>query len=68
MTTMRYALNRALQKKGKTFDITKKEYKNFLHSINSFESAMKYLKKIGKGSVQNTPEITQARKFHQKYG
>ena len=61
MITMRYALNRALQKAGKTYDITKKEYKNFIHSINSFEAAMKHLKKCGKGSVKNTPEITPAR-------
>ena len=52
MTTMRYALNRALQKSGKLYDITKKEYKSFLHSINLFNTAMKHLKKCGKGSVQ----------------
>ena len=45
MHTIRYGLNRALQKAGKTYDITKKEYKNFLHSINSFENVLKDLKK-----------------------
>ena len=65
MTTMRYALNRALQKSGKQFDITKKEYRAFIHSINSFDAAMKDLKKCGKGSVKNTPEITPSRKSKQ---
>ena len=50
MHTIRYGLNRALQKAGKTYDITKKEYKNFLHSINSFENVLKDLKKSGKGT------------------
>ena len=51
MHTIRYGSNRALQKSGKTYDITKKEYKNFLHSINSFENVLKDLKKCSKGTV-----------------
>ena len=63
MTTMRYGLNRALQKHEKSYDITKKQYKNFIYSINSFEMATRDLKKSGKGTVKNTPEITPACKF-----
>ena len=57
MTTMRYGLNRYLQKNGKAYDITKKEHKAFVKSINSFENMMRDLKKSGKGNVNNTPEI-----------
>ena len=67
MTTMRYGLNRALQKHGKSYDITKKQYKNFIYSINSFEMAMCDLKKSGKGTVKNTPEITPAHKFSMNF-
>ena len=63
MHTIRYGLNRALQKAGKSFEITKKEYKTFLHSINSFENVLKDLKKSGKGTVRNTPEISATHNF-----
>ena len=63
LTTMRYGLNRALRKSGKKYDITKREYKQFLGCIDAFEAALKDLKQRGKGHVRNTPEITKKRKF-----
>ena len=62
MYTMHHSLNRALKRYGHEFDITKKIFfTSFTISIKAFDDAVVELKKLGKGYVINTPEITTIR-------
>ena len=63
METIRYSLNRALQRFRHNFDITSKKGVSFLNSIKSFENAQKDRKQRGLGRVKNTQEITASGDF-----
>ena len=58
LDTIRHALNRALKKKGKQFDITDDKHPIFSKCCKSFKDACADLKKRGKGFVKHTPEIS----------
>lgn len=62
LENMRYSLNRAIKRKGRKLDITKRECTAFTGSIGAFEDAKKELKQAGKGYTKNTKALTRQRK------
>ena len=59
LKNFRYALNRVLKKKNTVFDLISKDAVAFRKSNEAFESAIKELKKEGKGDVKSKKEITE---------
>ena len=55
--TIRYSINRALQRYGHNYDITSKNSLSFVTSNKSFQNAQKDRKQNGLGVVKNTEEI-----------
>ena len=62
LKSMRYAINRLLQKNEKQFDIITSE--KFIQSQRAFEDPMKELKTLGYGYVKSHVEITEQGNLH----